>query len=211
MAPGRQFRDPGDWEPHMNAKRTILALAATLALGSGLQAEEPWLGGFKLTAANFSGATDAYLGQGRAFGVAMFGAYPLGRSASLAFEGGYRFLPTTVHTQPNWSYEDKTDGYYGGAYYQHRLFFEGFYLQGGLRLSQMVTARRANFMPGDGSSLLTKSRGDYATSVKPQVGAGYRLNEQYSLELLAGPLQMKNVAGASKSGTMVEFAFLVHL
>ena len=195
----------------MNVKRTIQGLIAALALGAGLQAQEPWQGGFKLTGASFPGAEAAFLGQSRAFGVAMFGAYPLTRAASLVFEGGYRFMPTTVHATSSMSYEDKTDGYYGGAFYQHRLFFEGFHLQAGLRMSQFVTARRANFLPGDGTSLLTKYRGEYATGIKPVLGAGYRLNDRYSFEVNAGPLELKNVNGQAKSGTMVEIAFLVNL
>lgn len=195
----------------MDAKRAMQSLGAALALGMGLQAQEPWQGGFKLTASSFPGSETAYLGQSRAFGVAMFGAYPLGRAASLSFEAGYRFLPTTVHRVSATSYEDKSDGYYAGAFYQHRLFFEGFHLQAGLRMSQFVTARRANFYPGDGTSLLTKYRGEYATGIKPALGAGYRISDRYAVELTAGPLELKNVDGAAKSGTLLEFAFLVHL
>jgi hypothetical protein len=195
----------------MDLKRTIQSLGAALALCMGLQAQEPWQGGFKLTAASFPGAEDAYLGQSRAYGVAMFGAYPLGRSASLAFEAGYRYLPTTTHSFPGQRYEDKSDGYYAGAFYQHRLFFEGFHLQAGLRVSQFVTARRANFLPGDGTSLLTKYRGEYATGIKPVVGAGYQLSDRYSFEVNAGQVEMKNVDGAAKTGTLLEIAFLVHL
>jgi hypothetical protein len=186
----------------------LLTLATA---GSGLQAEEPWEGGFKLTAGLFSGAEDAYLGQGRAYGLALFGRYPLGRSNALAFEGGYKYLPSTNHAFPASSWEDKSDGYYGSAFYQHRLWFEGFHLQGGLRLAQFVTARRANFYPGDGSSVLTKYRGDYATTIKPVLGAGYRLNEKYGLELNLAPTEMKNVGGQTKTGTMVEIALLIHL
>jgi hypothetical protein len=195
----------------MDAKRIFHGLVAALTVCAGLQAQDPWQGGFKITGATFPGAEGAYLGQSRAFGLAMFGAYPLTQSASVAFEGGYRFLPTTVHTIPGYSYEDKTDGYYAGAFYQHRVLVEGFHVQAGLRLSQFVTVRRANFLPGDGTSLLTKYRGDYATGIKPVVGVGYRLNELYSLEVNAGPLELKNVDGSVKNGTLVEFAFLVHL
>ena len=191
-------------------QRTI-ALMALLTAGLGLQAEDPWEGGFKLTAATFSGAEEAYLGQGRAYGLAMFGRYPLGRSSGLAFEGGYKFMPTTTHTFGASNWEDKSDGYYGSALYQHQLWFEGFTLQGGVRLAQYVTARRANFFPGDGTSLLTKYRGDYATTVKPMVGAAYRLNAQYGVELNLVSTEMKNVQGQAKTGTMVELALLIHL
>ena len=109
------------------------------------------------------------------------------------------------------SYEDKSDGYYGGAFFQYRTLFEGFYLQAGARISQFVTVRRANFLPGDGTSLLTKYRGEYATGMKPLLGAGYRLNERYSVELNVGPLQLKNVDGVAKTGTLAEVSFLVHL
>lgn len=195
----------------MDAKRIILGLVGGLAVSAGLRAEEPWQGGFKLTGATFPGAEAAYLGQGRAFGLAMYGAYPLGRSAGLAFEAGYRFLPTTVHTAGAMSYDDKSDGYYAGAFYQHRLFVEGFHLQAGLRLSQFVTVRRANFLPGDGSSVLTKYRGEYATGIKPVIGAGYRLDATYSFEVNAGPLQLKGVDGTAKTGTLVEIALLIQL
>ncbi len=191
-------------------QRTI-ALLALLTAGAGLQAEEPWEGGFKLTASTFSGAEEAYLGQGRAYGLALFGRYPLGRSNGLAFEAGYKYLPTTTHAVGSSTWEDKSDGYYGSALYQHQLGFEGFTLHAGLRLAQYVTARRANFFPGDGSSLLTKYRGDYATTVKPMIGAGYRLNEKYGLELSLVSTEMKNVGGQAKSGTMAELALLIHL
>lgn len=195
----------------MKTIRRTFALLALLSAGRGLQAEEPWEGGFKLTASTFSGAEAAYLGQGRAYGLAIFGRYPLGRSNGLAFEGGYKFLPTTTHAFASSSWEDKSDGYYASALYQHRLGFEGFALQGGVRLAQYVAARRANFFPGDGSSVLTKTRGDYATTVKPMVGACYRLNAQYALELNLVSTEMKNVQGEAKSGVMVELALLVHL
>lgn len=195
----------------MNSLQRVLCLSALLLTGAGLRSEEPWEGGFKLTAATLSGAEDAYLGQARAYGLAMFGRYPLGRANSVAFEGGYKFMPSTTHPMGSTSWEDKTDGYYGSAFYQHRLWFEGFYLQGGLRLAQYITTRRANFFPGDGTSVLTKYRGDYATTVKPVLGAGYRMNEQYGLELNLASTEMKNVAGQSKSGTLIELALLIHL
>lgn len=195
----------------MNSIRRACGLLALLAAGPLLQAQEPWEGGFKLTAGQFSGAEDAYLGQGRAFGVAMFGTYPLGPSGRLAFDAGYKFLPTTVHVVGSSNWEDKTDGYYGTALYQHRLFFEGFQLQAGLRLSQYATSRRANFFPGDGTSVLTKSKGGYATTLKPVLGATYRLNGKYGLELNLAPTEMRNVAGESKTATMLELALLIHL
>lgn len=191
-------------------QRTI-ALLALLSAGAGLQAEEPWEGGFKLTASTFSGAEEAYLGQSRAYGLALFGRYPLGRSNGLAFEAGYKFMPTTTHSFSSGNWEDKSDGYYGSALYQHQLWFEGFTLHGGVRLAQYVAARRANFFPGDGTSLLTKTRGDYATTVKPMVGAGYRLNAKYGLELSLVSTEMKNVQGQAKTGVMAELALLIHL
>lgn len=195
----------------MNTFQRAFVLSGLLLVAAGLRAQEPWEGGFKLTAASFSGAEDAYLGQGRAFGLAIFGSYPLGRAGRLAFDGGYKYLPTTNHVQAATSWEDKSDGYYGSAYYQHKLWLEGFHLQGGLRLAQYVTARRVNFFPGDGSSVLTKVRGDYATTLKPVVGAGYRLTEGYALELNLVQAELKNVAGQAKSGTMIELALLIHL
>jgi hypothetical protein len=191
-------------------KRAFAPLLLLLS-GLGLQAQEPWDGGFKLTSASFSGAAEAYLGQDRAYGLAIFGTYPLGRSASLAFEGGYKFLPSTTHGFASTSWDDKSDGYYGSAFYQHRLWADGFYLQGGLRLAQYVAVRRANFSPGDGSSVLTTYHGNYTTTLKPVLGAGYRMNAKYSLELNLVPTEMKNVDGQSKTGTMVELALLVHL
>ena len=195
----------------MKSIQCTFGLLALLLAGPGLRAEEPWEGGFKLTAGLFSGAEDAYLGQGRGYGLAMFGRYPLGRSSALVFEGGYKYFPTTNHAFAATSWEDKSDGYYGSALYQHKLWFEGFYLQGGLRLAQYVTARRANFFPGNGTSVLTKYRGDYASTVKPMLGAGYRLNDQYGLELNLVSTELKNVSGESKSGTLVELALLIHL
>lgn len=195
----------------MKSIQRAFGLAAVVLAGAGLQAQEPWQGGFKLTAGLFPGAEDAYLGQGRAYGLALFGHYPLGRSGRLAFEGGYKFLPTTTHTFPSASWEDKTDGYFCSAFYQHPLWFEGFHLQGGLRLAQYISARRVNFFPGDGTSVLTKYRGNYATTVKPALGAGYRLNEKYALELNLVPTELKNVAGQTKTGTLVEFSLLIHM
>jgi hypothetical protein len=195
----------------MQSIQRVFALLAVLLAGTGLQAQEPWEGGFKLTAGLFPGAEEAYLGQGRAYGLAMFGRYPISRSGSFAFEGGYKFFPATVHAFPSASWEDKTDGYFASGFYQHKLWFEGFHLQGGVRLAQYVTARRANFFPGDGTSVLTKYRGNYATTVKPAIGAGYRLNPQYGLELNLVSTELKNVAGEAKTGTLVELSLLIHL
>lgn len=195
----------------MTTMHRSLALLALFTAGAGLRAEDPWQGGFKLTAGSLAGSADAYLGQDRAYGVAMWGRYPLGRNASVAFEAGYKFLPTTTHTVGSTYYDDKSDGYFGGATYQHRLGFEGFHLQAGVRLSQWVAARRANYLPGDGTSLLTKYRGDYATTVKPVLGAGYRLNEKYEVELTLSPTQIKNVEGRAKTGTLLELGLLIHL
>ena len=199
----------------MKPVRKLHTLLAALAVGAGLQAQDPWQGGFKLTAASVSGASQASLGQDRGYGLALFGAYPLGRSSAMAFEAGYRFLPTTTHGTGSTYNDDKTDGYYGSALFQYRLLFdripEGLHVQAGLRVSQYLTNRRSNFLPGDGSSLLTKYRGEYATAVKPVLGLGYRLTEKYGLELNVSPTDMKNVDGLAKTTTMVELALLIHL
>ncbi len=195
----------------MKTIQRAVALSSILLAAAGLGAQEPWDSGFKLTAASFSGAEDAYLGQGRAYGLAIFGTYPLGRSGRVALDAGYKYLPSTNHAFAATSWEDKSDGYYASAYYQHKLWFEGFHLQAGLRLAQYVAARRENFFPGDGSSVLTKYRGDYATTVKPAIGAGFRMTEAYGVELNLVSTEMKNVAGQSKTGTMVELALLIHL
>lgn len=195
----------------MKTFQRAFLLSGLLMAAAGLRAQEPWGGGFKLTAASFPGAEDAYLGQSRAFGLAIFGTYPLGRAGRMSFEGGYKYLPSTNHVAGSTSYEDKSDGYYGSAFYQHKLWIEGFHLQAGLRLAQYVAARRTSFRPGDGSSVLTKVRGDYASTVKPVLGAGYQLTAKYGLELNLAATEMRNVSGQVKSGTMVELALLIHL
>ncbi|MBI4911496.1 MAG: hypothetical protein HY823_02060 [Acidobacteria bacterium] len=194
----------------MNLGRRIF-LAAGLLLGLGLRAQDPWESGFKLTAASYPGAETAYLGQDRAFGLAIFGTYPFGQAGGVSFEGGYRFFPTTTHVVGPSSWEDKSDGYYATALYRHRLFFEGFQVHGGLRLNQYLTNRRSNFQPGDGSTATTKLRGNYATGVQPLLGVGFRLTGKYGLELNASPLELKAVDGRSKKGTLLELGLLIYL
>ncbi|MFN8011776.1 MAG: hypothetical protein U0P81_10270 [Holophagaceae bacterium] len=193
------------------ALRSGLALAfLAAASGASLRAQEPWSTGFRLVAGSFSGATDAGLGQDKNYGLAMWGAYPVSRSGSLEFEGGYRYFPGATYGAKNLSIRNKSDGYYGGAFYRHKLWFEGFYLQAGLRVWAMKATQTSTVDNGDGTSTRVEVKGPGGTATKPVFGAGLRLNSHYSISLNAAQAEFKNAAGAAKSGTLLEAALTIH-
>jgi hypothetical protein len=59
--------------------------------------------------------------------------------------------------------------------------------------------------------VLTKYRGDYATTLKPMLGAYYRFHGSYGVELNLVSAEMKNIAGQTKTGTMLELALWIYL
>jgi hypothetical protein len=185
-----------------HALRTALILAAC---GAAAHAQEPWSTGFRLVAGTFSGAVDAHLGQDKNFGLAMWGAYPLTRNASLEFEGGYRYFPAT--STPGHRF--KTDGYYGGAMYRHKLWFEGFYLQAGARVWALKAEEKVTVKEPDGDRTLVY-KGPTDKAIKPVVGVGFRFNAHYSAQVNLAQAEFSNAFGGAKSGNVIEAALSVH-
>jgi hypothetical protein len=191
--------------------RLALLTAVPLAsVGPAACAQEPWSTGFRLVAGSFSGATDAGLGQEKNYGLAMWGSYPLTRAGSLEFEGGYRYFPGATSGTKSLSLRNKSDGYYGGAFYRHKLWFEGFHLQAGLRVWAMKATQTSTVVNEDGTSTRVEVKGPGGTSMKPVLGAGFRLNSHYSISFNAAQAEFKNAAGGTKSGTLLEGALTIH-
>lgn len=191
--------------------RFALLLAVPLAtFGPAAHAQEPWSTGFRLVAGSFTGAVDAGLGQEKNYGLAMWGSYPLSKAGSVEFEGGYRYFPGATSGTKTYTLRNKTDGYYGGAFYRHKLWFEGFHLQAGLRVWAMKATQTSTVMNEDGTSTRVEVKGPGGTSMKPVVGAGFRFNTRYSMSLNAAQAEFKNAAGATKSGTLLEAALSIH-
>ena len=186
----------------------LLIPALLFACGASMaQAQETWDAGFKLVAGNFSGAEGAGIGQSKNYGVAMFGTYILSRRQSLEFDGGYRYFPTATTVTKAGTQEDKTDGYYASALYRWG-FRQDLYVHAGFRASQFRVKSQAFNGDGDAPPAL---KGALTTVVKPMVGAGARLSDQYSMELNLVSFETANILGTTKSGFMVEVALAIHL
>lgn len=191
----------------MKLRSHLIIPALLMACGaSAAQAQETWDTGFKLVAGNFSGAEGAQIGQSKNYGVAMFGTYILSRRQSLEFDGGYRFFPTTTTAGNGVSQDDKTDGYYASALYRWG-FREDLYVHAGLRASQFRVNSRTSYSDGSSSQAV---KGPFTTVVKPMVGAGARLSNQYGVEVNLVDFETANLDGTAKSGIMVELALAIH-
>jgi hypothetical protein len=185
-------------------KRHALRIALILAAcGAAAHAQEPWSTGFRLVAGTFSGSVDARLGQDKNFGLVAWGAYPLSRRGSVEFEGGYRYFPGTADKLGRF----KTDGYYGSAFYRHKLWFDGFYLQAGARIWALKAEEKVT-NPGDGTTLLYK--GPSGKTIKPVFGAGLQLNSRYSVQVNLAQAEFSNAYGSTKSGNVMEAALSIH-
>jgi hypothetical protein len=192
----------------MKLRSHLLVSALLIACGaSAAHAQESWDAGFKLVAGNFSGADGAGIGQSKNYGVAMFGTYILSRRQSLEFDGGYRYFPTATTTSKSVTQDDKTDGYYASALYRWGIR-QDLYVHAGLRASQFRANSLTSYSDGTPSFAV---KGGFTTVVKPMVGAGARLSDQYSVELNLVSFETANIAGAAKSGLMVEVALAIHL
>lgn len=186
----------------------LLIPALLFACGaSAAQAQESWDAGFKLVAGNFSGAEGAGIGQSKNYGVAMFGTYILSRRQSLEFDGGYRYFPTATTVNKGVIQDDKTDGYYASALYRWGLR-QDIYLHAGLRASQFRANSKTSLIDGTSTPAV---KGAFTTVVRPMVGAGARLSDQYSVELNLVSFETANIGGTAKSGVMVEVALGIHL
>ncbi|MBL0210187.1 MAG: hypothetical protein IPQ13_04630 [Holophagaceae bacterium] len=192
----------------MKLRSHLLVPALMIACGaSAAHAQESWDAGFKLVAGNFSGADGAGIGQSKNYGVAMFGTYILSRRQSLEFDGGYRYFPTATTVDKGVTQDDKTDGYYASALYRWG-FRQDLYVHAGLRASQFRVKSQTFYGEGDSAPAV---KGGFTTVVKPMVGAGARLSDQYSVELNLVNFETANIAGAAKSGLLVEVALAIHL
>ncbi len=192
----------------MKLRSHLCILALLIACSaSAARAQETWDAGFKLVAGNFSGAEGAGIGQSKNYGVAMFGTYLLSRRQSLEFDGGYRYFPTATTVDKGVIQEDKSDGYYASALYRWGIRRD-IHVHAGLRATQFRANSRINY--GDGNPI-PAVKGPFTTVVKPMIGAGARLTEQYSVELNLVSFETANISGMSKSGTLVELALAIHL
>ncbi len=186
----------------------LLIPAILIACGaSAAHAQETWDAGFKLVAGNFSGADGAGIGQTKNYGVAMFGTYILTRRQSLEFDGGYRYFPTATTVNGGFTQDDKTDGYYASALYRWG-WRQDLYAHAGLRASRFRAENRASYSDGTSSPVV---KGAFTSVVKPIVGVGARLSDQYSVEMNLVSFETSNISGKTTSGTMVEVALAIHL
>lgn len=194
-------------------RRILVLLLATGAAGA-LQAQDPWDSSLKLSMGMMSGLDEAGISQNKGYGIAMAGAYPLFHSrGSVAFELGYRGFPTTSRTVSSLKQEDaSSDGLFGTAMYRFTIWSQGIYVQGGARLSQFKTTR-TTLVRGTGgeADVWFKDKGPSVKSLRPVLGVGYRMNERISVEANAFGVEMKNLAGQSKSGMVFEVVLGMHL
>jgi len=197
-------------------RAAILSLSCLLGSAVSLQGQDLWDSSLKLSAGVMSGADKAGLGQNKTYGLGIAGAYPLTLNHVVVFEGGYRVFPTTTQSDIGMKIDDKTDGYFVGASYRYRFtqgFWDGLYLQGGLRLQNLRAQRDLTEFgaASDGSDLRTVFKGERVASTKPVLGVGFRFTERLSLELNLSGLEVQNVKGESKSGTVIEMVLGMHL
>jgi hypothetical protein len=192
----------------MNLRHAILAALAAAATVSAPAQEA----GFKLVAGTFSGAEAAGLGQDRNFGLAVYGKYFVTAKDSVEIEGGFRYnpgadVPEKTTGNPVYSYRMRT--YYFGATYRRKIWFDGFFVQGGLRVSRSEV--QEDITDPTGATAPQRLMGSSQTSTGPTLGIGYVLDERYTLTLGAASLKAQNAAGATKSGTVMELSLLIRM
>ena len=187
-------------------------LAASLALATvPLAAQEPWDPHIKITAGFLSNAENNLIGQDKAYGATLAGAYPLSPKSSAVVEFGYRFLPPASISFGMSTIDDKSDAYYLGAMYRRNVWRNGIYLQGGARVSNALTVRKIIYQDTlEDTRAWDKIKGDREVQLGWCLAAGYRMTGLWSVELSASSAAFKNVEGASKTGVLIEAALLIH-
>jgi hypothetical protein len=192
----------------MDLKKLFAALA--LAAAPPLAAQEPWDVHLKLTAGVLKIAVDNQLGQNRAYGLGIAGAYKLTLQGYGTLEGGYKVLPTTSVTSGLQTIDDRTEIYFVGAGYRYEIWRNGLYAQGGLRASGAKTIRDIIVAKPDGGKEREKEKADRRINVGWCLGLGFRLTELWSVELGASSLAFQNVAGKQPKGMLIEASLCVH-
>ncbi len=182
------------------------ALSVVLACAS-LRAQEPWDPSFNLLFGSVRGAEEGLMGQDKVLGLSTQGVYPITLKGGLGLDFGYRYLPTMTRTTGAWVLDDKTDGFFASAWYRHELFFEGFYLQAGVRASQMKSARREI----QGTLGQDHIKAPSTRRISPVVGLGYRFTDKLSLDLQVSQANLRSVTDLKKTTTLVELAVGIHL
>jgi opacity protein-like surface antigen len=189
--------------------RNIFFITLLIALATPLAAQEPWDPHLKLTAAVVADAVENKLGQNRAYGIALAGAYQLTIHGSAVVEAGYKVLPTTSVTEGSVTLDDKSEVFFVGAMYRHELWRNGVYLQGGMRASNTMTGRDIITKIGSDKTR-EKERGIRETKLGWCLGMGFRLTDLWSIELGYSPITFNNVAGTPIKATLLEIALCIH-
>lgn len=182
------------------------ALALGLMAGP-LLAQEPWDPSFNLLAGQVSGLEDARIGQNKVLGLSMQGAYPLTLHGSVVLDFGYRYTPTQSLSFGSWMQENKNDAFFASAWYRHELFFDGFYLQGGLRSVQTRSMRREII----GSVGSEHYKAPAQKLFTPVLGLGYRFTDKISLDAHYSRAKFLSLDNASKTSGVIELALGIHL
>lgn len=177
-----------------------------------LGAQELWDPHFKLTAGLVTNADGSHIGQNKAYGVALAGAYPLTVRGSGVLEGGWKIMPTSSESSGTTIVRDDSDIYFLGAMYRHEVWRNGVYLQGGIRGTNAKTTRQIVYMGAgeNGTDALEKLSANREIRFGWCLGAGYRLTDLWSFEVGASSVGFKNVLGQAKSGMLVEVALVIH-
>lgn len=171
------------------------------------RAQEPWDHSFTLFGGTASGAKDAHLGQDRSAGLSVEGVYPLTRRGFIVFQGGYRYVPTTTVSAPSSELEFKTDAFFGSIAFRRELFFDGFYLQGGLRGTQARSSLRERV----DSASVSNEKGLRTTQFAPIVGAGFRFTEKLGVDVNFSSFSAKNHKGAEQRVSTLDVGLVIHL
>jgi hypothetical protein len=171
-----------------------------------LAAQEPWDPHLKLTAGLVSGVSENFIGQDKAYGLALAGAYPLTAANSCVFEFGYKFMPSATTSYDGWySVDDRTNFYFASAMYRYELWRNGIYVQGGIRAANAQTIRRTNYSDG-----WEKDKAGRHTSAGWCFATGYRLTGLWSVEIGASSVGFKNISETTKNATVIEVALVIH-
>jgi hypothetical protein len=195
--------------PHL---KNVLLAALLLAAAPPLAAQEPWDPFLKLAAGTMGGAEENMIGQNKAYGLGLGGAYPLTLRGFGVVEGGYRIFPTTSVSAGSTTIDDLSDAYFASAMYRHEIWRNGVYVQGGLRAGNTRTIRDVirRGMGAGGRDVRERSKGPRETKFGWCLGAGFRLTDLWSVELGASNASFNNLEGAAVGGTIIEVALCIH-
>jgi len=194
-----------------NPFKYFLSLSLMVA-ATPLASQELWDPHFKLTAGLVTNAEGSYIGQNKAYGVVLAGAYPLTIRGAGVLEGGWKIMPTSSEGSGLTTVKDDSDIYFLGAMYRHEIWRNGLYLQGGIRGTNAKTTRQIVYKGAGegGTDASEKFSADREVRFGWCLGVGYRLTDLWSFEVGASTVGFKNVLGEAKSGMLVEVALVIH-